>query len=614
MSNLFQELKRRNVFRVAAAYGLVGWLVIQVIDTITPRLGLPEWLPTLVIVVVLLGLPLALVVAWAFEVTTQGLKRTQDVGEGESIVHAAGQKLNTIVIAALVLALGYAIWQNQSLQDGQTSDTQTDATSTVTEVPTAPLEVVAPITDKSIAVLPFADFSADGGQGWFGDGLSEEILNSLVRIPDLKVASRTSSFSYRDSTLEITEIAKAIGVAHILEGSVRRSDTRLRVTAQLIRAADGFHLWSENYDRAPDDAIEIQEDLAISISQALQTAMDPVALAAMANVGTESIGAYNAYLEGLSFRPCQDDLSCVAAHERAIGIDPEFAEAQFQLAEYWADQLKLNFIMADPGIPYSEIKERFQRHVASAIEFASNPVELLKYRALRASVDLRLADRVELLLAYLESRPNDAASWMDLAEAQQQMGDLAGSMHALKTAEQLNSRIELSFLLISRYNTAGDPASAARLARRVMIEASASRMGLYQANRGLLTAGEVGEAAEAARLFHQSPIAGSDPSAQQLDIRQACAEGRDGDANQIFASFLNLGDISSHWITLLVLGRNQEAEDLLRVYDSPDTVLQLFSFYSSPHFDPRPFPFLMEVLEREGAAPRPLIPIPYACG
>jgi len=598
MSNLFQELKRRNVFRVAAAYGLVGWLVIQVIDTITPRLGLPEWLPTLVIVVVLLGLPLALVVAWAFEVTTQGLKRAQDVGEGESIVHAAGQKLNTIVIAALVLALGYSIWQNQSPQYGQTSDTQTAA-----------------ITDKSIAVLPFADFSTDGDQGWFTDGLSEEILNSLVRIPDLKVASRTSSFSYRDSNLEITEIAKAIGVAHILEGSVRRSDTRLRVTAQLIRAADGFHLWSENYDRAPDDAIEIQEDLAISISQALQTAMDPVALAAMANVGTESIAAYNAYLEGLSFRPCQVDLSCVAAHERAIGIDPEFAEAQFQLAEYWRGQLQLTRVNADPGIPYSEIEERFQRHVASAIDFVSSPVDLLKYRALRASGDMRLADRVELLLAYLESRPNDAASWMDLAEAQQQMGDLAGSLPALKTAEQLNSRIELSVLLISRYNTAGDPANAARLARRVMIEASTSRNGLYQANRGLLMAGEVSEAAEAARLFHQNPIADSDPTfAQMLDIRQACAEGRDADANKIFASFLTLADINSHWNALIALGRNQEAEDLLRVYDSPDTVLQLFSFYSSPYFDPRPFPFLMEVLEREGAAPRPLIPIPYACG
>src|SRR3989338_6463700 len=346
MSNLFQELKRRNVFRVAAAYGVVGWLVIQVIDTVTPRLGLPDWVPTLVIVIVLLGFPLALLIAWAFEVTTQGLKRTEDVGEGESIVHATGQKLNVIVIGALVLALSYSIWQNQSSEYAQTSDTESDATSAVTDVPTAQLEVAALITDKSIAILPFADFSADGNQGWFADGLSEEILNSLVRIPDLKVASRTSSFSYRDSNLEITEIARAIGVAHILEGSVRRSDTRLRITAQLIRAADGFHLWSENYDRAPDDAIAIQEDLAISISEALQTAMDPVALAAMANVGTESIAAYNAYLEGLSFWPCIEDLSCVAAHERAIGIDPEFAEAQFQLANYWNGQLELTLINA----------------------------------------------------------------------------------------------------------------------------------------------------------------------------------------------------------------------------------------------------------------------------
>ena len=623
MSNLFQELKRRNVFRVAAAYGLVGWLVIQVIDTITPRLGLPEWLPTLVIVVVLLGLPLALVVAWAFEVTTQGLKRTQDVGEGESIVHAAGQKLNTIVIAALVLALGYAIWQNQSLQYGQTSDTQTDTTSTVTEVPTAPLEVVAPITDKSIAVLPFADFSADGGQGWFGDGLSEEILNSLVRIPDLKVASRTSSFSYRDSTLEITEIAKAIGVAHILEGSVRRSDTRLRVTAQLIRAADGFHLWSENYDRAPDDAIAIQEDLAISISQALQTAMDPVALAAMANVGTESIAAYNAYLEGLSFSPCGlVDLSCLSALERAIGIDPEFAEAQFQLADYWQVRLQVNDVVYDEGSDYAEVKERFQRHVASAIEFAKNPVELLKYRAMDAVVDMRLADRAELLLAYLESRPNDADSWMALADAQRAMGDMEGSLRSLKTREQLDSRIERAAGLIQQYHQTGDPASAARLARRAMIEAPTNRDVLFQAHRGLLMAGEVSEAAEAARLYHQSPFVDSDSNvreiatAQLLDMRQACAEGREADATQIYASFATSEGArpSTHWQALTTLGRNQEAEDIIRVYDSSDTVLQLFSFYEYPYFDPRPVPFLMEVLEREGVVLRPLIPIPYACG
>jgi TolB-like protein len=247
--------------------GVVGWLVIQVIDTVSPRLGLPEWVPTLVIVMVLLGFPISLLLAWAFEITTAGLKKTEDVAEGESIVHTTGRKLNFIIIATLFFALGYFIWESRFSVD----------------LPTQEIAIATVITDRSIAVLPFADFSSGGDQAWFADGLSEEILNSLVRIPDLKVASRTSSFAYRDSNQEIVEIARAIGVAHILEGSVRRSDTRLRITAQLIRAADGFHMWSENYDRTPDDAIAIQEDLAISISQALQTAMDPAALAAMAH-------------------------------------------------------------------------------------------------------------------------------------------------------------------------------------------------------------------------------------------------------------------------------------------------------------------------------------------
>ena len=241
---------------------------------------------------------------------------------------------------------------------------------------------------------------------------------------------------------------------------------------------------------------------------------------------------------------------------------------------------------------------------------------------MHAVVDMRLADRVELLLAYLESRPNDADSWMALAESQRAMGDMEGSLMALKTREQLDNRIERFGDLIQEYHQTGDPASAARLARRVMIEAPTNRDVLFQAHRGLLIAGEVSEAAEAARLYHQSPFADSDPSvreieiAQLLDIRQACAEGRGADANQIYASFTTSAAArpASLWQALTTLGRNQEAEDIIRVYDSPDTVQQLFSFYTYPHFDPRPFPFLMEVLEREGAAPRPLIPIPYACG
>jgi len=618
ISKFVSELRQRNVFRVAAAYAISGWLVIQLANNIFPAFDFPRWTNQFVILLVLIGFPIALVLAWAFEITPDGLKRSASVERHESIAPHTGKKLNVLIIASLsALVLFMFIERVFFLETVPVTPSVADIATTENPQPSQT------ISDKSIAILPFADFSAEGDQGWFADGLSEEILNSLVRIPDLKVASRTSSFSYRDSNLEITEIARAIGVAHILEGSVRRSETRLRITAQLIRAADGFHLWSENYDRAPADAIAIQEDLAISISQALQTVMDPVALAAMANVGTESIAAYNAYLEGLSFWPCVEDLACVTAHERAIGIDPEFAEAQFQLASYWSGQLQVTLVNADPGIPYAEIKERFQRHVGSAIEFANNPVDLLKYRALRARVDLRLADRRELLLAYLESRPNDADAWIALADIQMEMGDRAGSLRALEAAEQLDSRIARAGELANRYYEAGDLANAARVAQQILAAATSDRNALYQAHRSLLWAGEVSKAAEATRLFHQSAFVESDTSvnerarAQLLDIRQACAEGREADAQQIFASFPSidaLGGIQLHWHVLKTLGRNQEAEDLLRVYDSPDAVLELFSFYTYPDFDPRPFPSLMAVLEREGAVLKPLIPIPYACG
>ena len=153
---------------------------------------------------------------------------------------------------------------------------------------------------KSIAVLPFADLSQAQDQEWFADGLTEEILNALAKTPDLLVSSRTSSFRYKGSTLDIPDIAKELGVAHVLEGSVRSSSNRIRVTAQLIRASDGFHIWSENYDRDLADMIEIQEDLALNIANALETTMDPEALAAMLNTGTRSVEAYEAYLRGLS--------------------------------------------------------------------------------------------------------------------------------------------------------------------------------------------------------------------------------------------------------------------------------------------------------------------------
>ncbi len=185
---------------------------------------------------------------------------------------------------------------------------------------------------RTIAVLPFLNMSSDDEQAWFADGLTEEILNSLARTPDLLVSARTSSFAYKGTTKDISTIAQELGVNHILEGSVRRGGDRLRVTAQLIRAEDGFHLWSQTYDRTLDDVIQIQEEVAVEIARALKTAMDPEALAKMMSAGTSSVPAFEAYLEGLAYGissgttgDVYEYLSASQAFERAIGIDPTFA-------------------------------------------------------------------------------------------------------------------------------------------------------------------------------------------------------------------------------------------------------------------------------------------------
>jgi len=208
----------------------------------------------------------------------------------------------------------------------------------------------SPINTKSIAVLPFADLSQAQDQHWFADGLAEEILNALVKVPDLSVAARTSSFQYRGSSQSIAQIAKELGVAHVLEGSVRSGGDRIRVTAQLIRASDGFHLWSDTYDRQNADMISIQEDLARNIASVLETSMDPEALEQMAQVGTRSVEAYQAYLRGVqlaaeSFSIQDGRKKLREAFEqitKALEYDPQFSEAHVRVAEYW----KIEFYIA----------------------------------------------------------------------------------------------------------------------------------------------------------------------------------------------------------------------------------------------------------------------------
>ncbi|MCH7820863.1 MAG: hypothetical protein IIA07_02500 [Proteobacteria bacterium] len=279
--SLFAELQRRNVIRVAIAYAIVGWVLAQLAEFAFENFGAPDWVLKSVIVVLLLGLPLALIFAWAFEMTPEGLKREADVDRSQSITSQTGRKLDRVIIGILVLALGWFAFDKFYTTTG--SEPVPEST----------------VLEKSIAVLPFVAMSSGPDDEYFADGLTEEILNSLAQLPELLVTARTSAFSFKGQDIPIQEIAAALGVNHIVEGSVRRSGERLRVTAQLIRADDGFHLWSENYDSTATDTIAVQENIAEQIAFALDVVLDEDKREAMKQAGLRDVEAFTLYQKGL---------------------------------------------------------------------------------------------------------------------------------------------------------------------------------------------------------------------------------------------------------------------------------------------------------------------------
>ena len=279
--SLIQELKRRNVIRVAIAYSVIGWVLAQVAEFAFENFGAPDWVLKSVIVILLLGLPIAIVFAWAFEMTPEGLKREKEVDRSKSITPQTGKKLDRVIIAVLVVALAWFAWDKFG---GPAESTPTTTLSSV--------------SDKSVAVLPFVAMSSGPDDEFFADGMTEEILNSLAQLPELLVTARTSAFSFKGQDVPIQQIAETLGVKHVVEGSVRRSGDRLRVTAQLIRANDGFHLWSETFDSTSEDMIEVQENIAEEIAVALEVVLDENKRDAMRLAGLRDIEAFILYQKG----------------------------------------------------------------------------------------------------------------------------------------------------------------------------------------------------------------------------------------------------------------------------------------------------------------------------
>jgi len=311
------ELQRRRVIRVGAAYLIVAWLVLQVVNNIAQPLSLPPWTARLVIVLLGVGLVVALAVAWAFELTPEGLKRAEPLPDGGRPSRPAAT--DVVLAVAVVALLGVSVVQI--------------ARPRALSAPAATSPSGAAL---SIAVLPFADMSPEGDQEYFSDGLSEELLNTLSRIPVLRVAGRTSSFAFKGRETDLRDIGAELGVAHILEGSVRKSGDRLRITAQLINAADGYHLWSQTYERRLDDVFAVQEEIARPVADALSITLGVDGSPGAATARTADVEVYDLYLRGLDFMRNatgpRDFIRAADAFRGVLAFDPMFARAYAVLA------------------------------------------------------------------------------------------------------------------------------------------------------------------------------------------------------------------------------------------------------------------------------------------
>lgn len=334
--SFFNELKRRNVFRVGIAYLVLGWVLLQVVDVVVPIMAVPDWVARLVFLLLLLGFPVVLIFAWAFELTPDGVKREEDVDRSQSITSTTGRKLDFTIIGILAVAVVLLVMDRFTGADREGPGSEPGAGSAALAPDSGPISDPA---EKSVAVIPFVNMSDDAGNEYFSDGISEELLNALVRIEGLRVPSRTSSFTFKGSNKKIADIAKELNVDHVLEGSVRKAGDRIRVTAQLIDVNTDTHLWSETYTREVDDIFALQDEIAQAIVSALRVTLSSAEQKSLAQHSTRNVEAYNQYLLGRHLwnqRTVQSLLAAVAPLREAVALDAQFDQAWAALADAYA--------------------------------------------------------------------------------------------------------------------------------------------------------------------------------------------------------------------------------------------------------------------------------------
>jgi TolB-like protein len=375
--SFFAELKRRNVFRVAAAYAVIGWMVVQVTSVFGPALRLPDWIVSLLALIVVIGFPIILAFAWVYELTPEGLKRTDDVPRDDSIAHVTGQKINYIIIASLIAAVLFVVADRFVIRDRAATGTAPAQASVQAPSPLSEQRAVLP---NSVAVLPFANMSPNPADAYFAQGVHEEVLNQLAKLKAVNVIARTSVLRYADTQTSIPDIARELNVQTVMEGSVRYAGDSVRITAQLIDPKTGAHLWSEAYQRKIDDVFAIQADIAMNIANALRAEFSIEEQHAIEQRPTSSAEAYALYLKARV--PGAESEQRLALVDRALDLDPRFAAAYGLKASVLAARFVNTAVQnAAPPEQRDDLDQRVRDNAARAL--AIDPRDSAALNALR---------------------------------------------------------------------------------------------------------------------------------------------------------------------------------------------------------------------------------------
>jgi adenylate cyclase len=404
IDNFFAELKRRNVYKVAVAYAVVSWLLLQAASIFLPAFDAPPWVMKIFIIVIIFGFPVALIFSWAFEITPEGIKLESEIEPNKSIARRTGRKIVAVTIALAVIAAGLFVYQ--LVRTRSTITSQNSASAARTEAAT-----VAP--SKSIAVLPFDNLSRDPDNAYFCEGVQDEILTRLAKVADLKVISRTSTQHFKSAPENLPQIAKQLGVAHIVEGSVQKAGDQVRVNVQLINALTDAHLWADTYDRKLTDIFAVESEIAKTIAETLQVKITGSEKNSIAKAPTANPEAYELYLKGRFFwnkRSGVDLRKAIEFFNQAIGKDPNYALAYAGLADSYL--LLPNY----GGTPTADVVPPARAAVTKALELDDSLGEAHASLGLLDTLDLRLERAITHFERAVQLKPNYATAhhWLGL--------------------------------------------------------------------------------------------------------------------------------------------------------------------------------------------------------